>query len=371
MDKKIIIVIIAIYFVNMPKFVFASENLMEEAEKSYNIKSFVSESKKYTNEIEVSDIYKAGVSGNFDNNKIIKTIISFLSKNFQTTLKELSSIIVIVLITAILKAISDNIGNESVSKIAYFVQFILILTILLKNFSDIIIEMKQSMSNLLSFSNTLIPLLSTLLIASGHISVSSIIEPILMLLITFSCNFITKAVIPIVLISTALSIVSNISDEVQLDKMSKFFKKGAIWVLTCTLSLIISIASLESNLSANVDGVTKKASKSIISSAIPVVGNILSNAIETITGYGNIIKNATGVCGIVVVLAICLGPIMKLASYTIFYALAESFVEPIADVKIVKAFGIMKDSFKIFLGAMFAVAVMSIIGLAIVIKISG
>lgn len=390
MAKKIIIVIITTYFLALPKIAYATDNIengdtklsdnsendyqmenyLKEAEDTYNVGDFINESKKYTNDIDIGDIYKSSLTGKVDNNKIIKVVLRICSRTMKKTLENFSSIVLIILIGAILKAISENLGNESVSKIAYFVQFILIVTILLKNFSDIIIEIKSSMSDLLAFSNTLIPLLSTLLIASGHISTSSMLEPLLMLAVTFSCNFIQKVVIPIVLISTAINIVSNLSDQIQLKKFSCFLKKGSIWILTCTLSLIISMASLESNLTCNVDGVTKKASKTIISSAVPVVGNILSNAIETITGYGNIIKNATGICGIVVILAICLKPILKLATYTIFYAMAEAFVEPIADKSIVKVFEIMKDSFKILLGVMFATSMMSIIGLAIVIKIS-
>lgn len=398
MKRKIIIILISFCFLLSSKTVFANEYIennfrkikikeskiksvkymsdkdqeetLEEAEDEYNIKGFLSSAKGYTEDIKIDDVYKSSITGDFNNKKFLNVIFSLFSKTFKETIKNFSSIIVIILISTILKSIADNLGNESVSKIAYFAEFALILTILLKNFSEIIIEMKKSLENLLSFSNTLIPLLSTLLIASGHISASSILEPLLILLVTFACNFIKNAVIPLILISTAVGIISNISDEVQLHRFSKFLKKGAIWVLTCILSLIISIASLESNLSANVNGVTKKASKTIISSAIPVVGNILANAIETITGYGNIIKNATGVIGIIVVLAICIKPISKLATYTIFYSLVSSLIEPITDKKIVGTFDVIIGSFKVFLGCMFATAVMSIIGLAIVIKIA-
>lgn len=398
MKRKIIIILISFCFLLSSKTVFANEYIennfrkikikeskiksvkymsdkdqeetLEKAEDEYNIKGFLSAAKEYTEDIKIDDVYKSSITGDFNNKKFLNVIFSLFSKTFKETIKNFSSIIVIILISTILKSIADNLGNESVSKIAYFAEFALILTILLKNFSEIIIEMKKSLENLLSFSNTLIPLLSTLLIASGHISASSILEPLLILLVTFACNFIKNAVIPLILISTAVGIISNISDEVQLHRFSKFLKKGAIWVLTCILSLIISIASLESNLSANVNGVTKKASKTIISSAIPVVGNILANAIETITGYGNIIKNATGVIGIIVVLAICIKPISKLATYTIFYSLVSSLIEPITDKKIVGTFDVIIGSFKVFLGCMFATAVMSIIGLAIVIKIA-
>ena len=378
MKRKIIIILISFCFLLSSKTVFANEYIennfrkikikeskiksvkymsdkdqeetLEEAEDEYNIKGFLSAAKEYTEDIKIDDVYKSSITGDFNNKKFLNVIFSLFSKTFKETIKNFSSIIVIILISTILKSIADNLGNESVSKIAYFAEFALILTILLKNFSEIIIEMKKSLENLLSFSNTLIPLLSTLLIASGHISASSILEPLLILLVTFACNFIKNAVIPLILISTAVGIISNISDEVQLHRFSKFLKKGAIWVLTCILSLIISIASLESNLSANVNGVTKKASKTIISSAIPVVGNILANAIETITGYGNIIKNATGVIGIIVVLAICIKPISKLATYTIFYSLVSSLIEPITDKKIVGTFDVIIGSFKVFLG---------------------
>ena len=372
MKRKIIIILISFCFLLSSKTVFANEYIennfrkikikeskiksvkymsdkdqeetLEEAEDEYNIKGFLSSAKGYTEDIKIDDVYKSSITGDFNNKKFLNVIFSLFSKTFKETIKNFSSIIVIILISTILKSIADNLGNESVSKIAYFAEFALILTILLKNFSEIIIEMKKSLENLLSFSNTLIPLLSTLLIASGHISASSILEPLLILLVTFACNFIKNAVIPLILISTAVGIISNISDEVQLHRFSKFLKKGAIWVLTCILSLIISIASLESNLSANVNGVTKKASKTIISSAIPVVGNILANAIETITGYGNIIKNATGVIGIIVVLAICIKPISKLATYTIFYSLVSSLIEPITDKKIVGTFDVIIGS---------------------------
>ena len=247
MAKKIIIVIITTYFLALPKIAYATdsiengdtklsdnsendyqmENYLKEAEDTYNVGDFINESKKYTNDIDIGDIYKSSLTGKVDNNKIIKVVLKICSRTMKKTLENFSSIVLIILIGAILKAISENLGNESVSKIAYFVQFILIVTILLKNFSDIIIEIKSSMSDLLAFSNTLIPLLSTLLIASGHISTSSMLEPLLMLAVTFSCNFIQKVVIPIVLISTAINIVSNLSDQIQLKKFSLFLKKGS------------------------------------------------------------------------------------------------------------------------------------------------
>ena len=103
---------------------------------------------------------------------------------------------------------------------------------------------------------------------------------------------------------------------------------------------------------------------------MPVVGNILGDAIETLAGYSNIIKNATGVVGIVVILSICLKPIINLAMFTIVYYLAASLCEPVADGKVVEIIEQMAETFKVMLAVMFTITTMIIVGLAIVMKIT-
>lgn len=152
--------------------------------------------------------------------------------------------------------------------------------------------------------------------------------------------------------------------------MAKFMKKGSVWILTTVLTLFISLASLEGNLTSSFDGVTKKAGKSIVSAVVPVVGGILGDAIDTISGYSNIIKNATGIVGIIVVIGICLKPIINLLALTVTYYLGEALIQPIADEKIVGLFNTIAGTFKILLGIVFAIAVMLTIGLALVIRVS-
>lgn len=45
--------------------------------------------------------------------------------------------------------------------------------------------------------------------------------------------------LPLILIGTALGIVSKISDKIQIDKISKFFKSGVVWVLGIVLTIFV------------------------------------------------------------------------------------------------------------------------------------
>ena len=92
------------------------------------------------------------------------------------------------------------------------------------NFVQILDMVKDSIQNLVNFMNTLIPIVITLMLTTGNIASANLMQPILIFVITFMGNFITGIIIPLVLISTSLGIISKISDKIQIDKLSKFFK---------------------------------------------------------------------------------------------------------------------------------------------------
>ena len=352
----------------------SQEEIISSQTDALGISTFLSDSEKYTQDtfgdIDISELFTQSLSGNIDNNAIMEIVFALLGDNVKTALTTIASVMVVVIIHSILKAISENLGNENVSKIAYYIEYILIITLVLTNFSSIITEMKQAVQNLTGFANTLIPLMITLMITTGNIVSSGMLQPILLLLITFISNFLTNILIPIALVSTALGIISKISDQAQVGKLSKFLDSSMVWVLGTVLTLFVSVTSLEGGLTSSIDGVTAKAAKTAISSVVPVIGSILGDAVNTIMGCSNIIKNAVGVVGIVVILAICIRPIIQLAVLTITYYLGAALCEPIADEKIVGILEQMGGTFKIFLAVMFALTAMLIIGIAIVMKIS-
>ena len=348
----------------------SDENEINNRNEKYGVTDFINKSQEYSDDLDLNSTYKNALKGKFDNNKFIKIILKLFDKNLKDSIKSISAVLLVVIINAILKAISENLGNKSVSKCAYYVQYILIVTILSKNISQILIDVKDSIQQLNDFTNTLIPLLTTLLIASGNVISSNTIEPILLLITNIISNFLVNVLLPVILCALALDIVSKISDNVQIDRLSKYMKKSSTWILTIIIGTFISMASLETGLTSSVDKTTKNIGKQVISTAVPVVGSVVGNAIDTISGYSNIIKNATGFVGIIVILSICFKPIINLACITITYYLGVCLAEPICDKKIVDLIESFADTFKILLAILVSITVLIIIGVSIVIKIS-
>lgn len=72
-----------------------------------------------------------------------------------------------------------------IGEITYYVQYILIVTLVMTSFSEVIVMIKDTVNSLVGFLNSLLPILLALMIATGNIITASTIQPVLLLVITF------------------------------------------------------------------------------------------------------------------------------------------------------------------------------------------
>lgn len=350
------------------------DELMSSQKETFGINSFIENSKKYSGEffddIDINSMLNMAINGKIDNNTLYKKIVGLLGREIRNGIKSLVSILVIIVIHSILKSISESLENDGVSKIIYYVQYIAIVTVIMTNFSEVISMVKETAVNLVGFMNSLIPILISLMMYTGSITTSSVLEPIILFMINFIGNMIQSFLIPAVLIVATLSIVSKIGDKVQIDRIAKTFNSGVVWLLGIILTIFVGVISLEGTLSGSIDGITAKTAKAIVSSSIPIVGKILGDAVDTFLGCGLILKNAIGVIGVIIIIGICIMPILKIAILLICYKILAAVSEPIADGKIIKLLEQIGDIFKVLFAILCSISVMVIVGTTLVIKIS-
>lgn len=372
--KRVINIFIIILICLLPVSKADNEETLKEQQEEFGITNFIQDAQEYSGEFfeetDIDTILKNALKGEVDNSSLGKRILSLLGKEVLSGIRAVLTILVIVMIHSILKSVSESLENENIAKLIYYVQYILIITVVMTNFSEIITMVRETCTNLVGFMNLLVPLLISLMLYTGSITTSGVLEPIILFMINFMGNIIQNVILPFVLIFASLVIISKISDKVQIDKIAKFFKSGIVWFLGIVLTIFVGVVSLEGTLSSSVDGITAKTTKAIVSSAIPVVGKILGDAVDTVLGCGIILKNAVGLLGVIIVIGICIMPVIKLTILTIAYKLLSGVCEPIADTKIVGLLDQIGDIFKILLAILCSISVMLIIGTTLVIKMS-
>lgn len=371
MRKKLFIAIILIILILSPiKVQATNENIIETQSEELNLDNFINETENIVGEdINLENIFSESIQGKSSKNTIINAIGVILGKELKESITMIISILLIIIVHGILRSVSENLGNEQTGKIGYFIQIIILITILMKIYTDILNVVKESIETISSFVYMLIPVFISLTISTGNITTATATQSAILLGTNIITRLINQLVIPVVIIATVIGIISNISEEIHMNKLAKYMKSAIIWILCVFLTIFTCILTMESNLTQGVDQLTSKTTKTAVSTFVPVVGKILGDAVESVLGCSNIIRNAVGAVGTIAIILIGLMPLIRIGITMLFFYFAGGLAEIVSDKKIVYVLEQMGDSCKVLLAAIATVMVMLIIGITISMRV--
>ena len=206
---------------------FATEEVFEEVSKGFKISNFTREAREYTKEnfpeFDLDDFVKNSIKGQANVGFVKKSIIKFFGDELVSGIKLMTSVLSLIIIGSICKSIMENLSSEESSKIVYYVQYIVIATVVISSFLEILSLTQSTITKLTNFMNLLIPLFTTLVLTTGNIATTNMFQPILLFGINFITNFANIFLIPMLLISMSLTITSSILEKGQLERYFKVF----------------------------------------------------------------------------------------------------------------------------------------------------
>ena len=114
------------------------------------------------------------------------------------------TVLMIVIIHSLFKAIIENLGNHVNSKMVYLIQYLILVTLITDSLTSVIDITRNTIQEIVNFMNLLLPLLTTLMLTTGCVTSTGMIQPILLFMISFIGNFIANFLLPMLLISITL-----------------------------------------------------------------------------------------------------------------------------------------------------------------------
>ena len=373
MVKKIVIffLIFCIYTLAITN-VYAMDELNQVAEE-LDINSLVDTLQSYVDDyIDVDNVAQDLISGDgIDYGVIGNFVLNKLFYEIRLGLKSSISVLIVIILMAIVKGIELEKDN-TVSKVTSLVGFLVIVTIMLKSYFTIIKLFTDTVMLLTQVMEVVAPFMLAVLIATGEITTSGIIGPVLLFVTSLVGVIVTYIILPLLSASLVFKIISNMSDGIKVDKLSKMFSSTSMWVLGVAFALFLGIMELESSVTTSIDEVTVKTTQAAVSNLIPVVGKFVSDSLEVVMGASEIIGKAVGVIGIIAMIIIALVPIIKIIICSVLYFILSAISELLnTDSKITDLCEAMSKQYKTMLGIMLGVMVTFVIGIGIVINLIG
>ncbi|HAA25157.1 MAG TPA: stage III sporulation protein AE [Ruminiclostridium sp.] len=297
----------------------------------------------------------------------IDTVIGEIRQNFGLILK----LIMIIFLTAMVKNLQSSFAESAVGELAYFSCYGAIVTMIALGFQTVLQYAREVLDTIDKITGFAVPALLALLISSGNIVSGSALQPVLLFAIQGTVKILRDVFLPLCLLSGILYIVSGLSDRIKITGMADLIKQIVAWGLAGVLTVYGSAAMIQGAVGGTIDGAVSKTAKTAISTIIPVAGKYMADAADTILSCALVIKNAAGIATMIITLAVCIIPVLKILAIALLYQFAAAIVEPFAEERLYDCLSDISDCIKTIVGIVGAALFMFLLSVGTLLSAGG
>ncbi len=229
----------------------------------------------------------------------------------------------------------------------------------------------EVITTLSGFSKTLLPAMCAASAACGTLSSATVKYAASVL---FMDSFVTLAqsvILPLIYAYLAVSIASSSFGNKSLGDISALLKRVSTLLMIATALGFTAYISISSIVASGGDAVASKLTKTAISTVLPVVGSIISDAASTVVAGAEAMRNTVGIFGMLALLAVCVSPFAIMAVNYLGYKLTAAAVRAFGCKKLASLTDCIASAIGMTLGLAGCCAIILFVSMAISIKAVG
>lgn len=232
---------------------------------------------------------------NFSVNNVFEQIIALVGTNSGTPLGGMAVCLGIMLLCSLTEGFRVTIGEKSIGAVSTAVGTLCVCTAIIVPLCSTISSTVEILNGASGFLLMYIPIMSGLIVASGKEVSGASYYAMMMGAGEVISQLSSKIIAPLMNIFLALSVTSSLSPRMKLNSLCSSVYNIAKWILTFSMSIFVTMLSLQTFVTSSMDNVSHKALRFAISSFVPVVGSALGEALTAFSGSVELLKSGAGV----------------------------------------------------------------------------
>jgi len=287
------------------------------------------------------DLVQQAIRGEIDLsfNGILNNGMQIVFGEFMASTGLLRQLLIIAILSALLSCLTEAFSYKSPGELGFYVTFLMTVLLAISSFY-VSVEILNGVVGLVSgIMLAAIPLMSSIMIMSGNVVGAASFNPIMFFALQLITWFVSVVFVPLVLASAGLDLVNHLSDTVKLDRLAELLRKIADWSLKGIAGIFALLLTLQRFSAPIASNIAVRTTHTALG-AIPVVGNALTAAVDTVIHFGQAARSGVLVALVLVLCIAMATPLLKLAVLAGMYRLTAGFVQPIADKRLVKCMDI-------------------------------
>ena len=238
-------------------------------------------------------------------------VISAAIEKLQPQISVAGKTCVMLISIALLVSVLQQIPSEK-SGIVELAGCVAVGVMLLENTGSMIQAAVDTINSLSEYGKLFLPVMAGAQAAQGGLTSSAALYTGTMVFDAILGKAVSRWMIPLVYMYLALSVAGCAMGEDLLKRIRDLIKWLITWCLKNGLYIFTGYLSITGVVSGATDAAKLKAAKLTISSAVPVVGGILSDASEAVLVGAGMMKNAAGIYGMLTIAAIWISPFLQI-----------------------------------------------------------
>lgn len=241
-------------------------------------------------------------------------------------------------------------------------------TLLLGSANTMIGAAAQVVEQLSDYGKLLLPVMTAAIAAQGGVSSATALYSGTAIFDAVLVTLISSLLVSMVYVYLTLSVADSILDGDILKRMRDFVKWLVTWCLKTVLYIFTGYMSITGVISGATDKAAVKAAKLTISGAVPVVGGIMSDASEAVLVSAGVVKSAAGVYGLWAIIAIAVGPFIRIGVLYLLLKLTAALCSVFAGKKMSELLQGFSTAMGLLLGMTGAVSLLFVISIVCFLK---
>lgn len=294
----------------------------------------------------VKDIL-SGENG-FNYNSLFEYIKNNISNQFKINLRFFVSLFIIVFLYEIFKSFSENKSSNLSSALKIIFSFLL-ATLVLFFVKEFIVEIQMLVDDLFSFSGKLFPILISFLALAGASKSVTVFSSFSVFLLETGSYLIKYLLLPLAVSILFLSLFGSIFSKGNFSKLISFCKSIFKYVIAIFFALFGLISTVNVISTTTRDGINLKITKFALKNYIPVLGGYVSEGFDFIYSCSILIKNAVGVCSIIIIIFKILMPVLMIIAISLSFKFLAVITGLVGDGSFSNMFDDVSKAFSNFL----------------------
>lgn len=277
----------------------------------------------------------------------------------------LIQVMLLGLVGAVFSGFSGAFSGSQISETGFFVTYLLLFTCLAAGFYQSLKIASDVLNHLLNFMKVLLPaFFLAVAFSGGSISSGALYETTLGMIGIFQ-GICLMAGLPLIKMYALLVLAGKISREDSISRLTELIGQIVRWGLKTMVGLMMGFQLIQAMVLPSLDAAGQNGLIRLIE-AVPGVGQGARSVTQVILGSGVLIKNSIGAAGAVVIGAIAVLPLLKLAVLALLYHGAAALLEPVCDKRVVSCIQGISEAHKLLIHLIWTALLLFAVSLAIV-----